>query len=94
MMALGDKLRADDDVETAVGDIGEFLAHALDRGDEIARQHQHARLAETVRAPPLRAARRPARMATNEFTAWHFGQCAGCGMAKPQWWQTSGLRKR
>ena len=25
------------------GDVGELLAHALDRGDEIARQHQHAR---------------------------------------------------
>jgi len=21
--------------------------------------------------------------------AWHFGQAAGCGVAKPQWWQTS-----
>ena len=44
VMALGDQLGADDDVELAGGDIGEFLAHALDRGDQIARQHQHARV--------------------------------------------------
>ena len=43
MMAFGDKLRADDDVEAAGGDVGEFLAHALDRGDEIGREHEHAR---------------------------------------------------
>src|SRR5205085_7819681 len=36
------KLRADDDVDTALFDVAEFLAHALDRGDEIARQHQDA----------------------------------------------------
>ena len=36
VMALGDQLRADDDIEAAGGDVGEFLAHALDRGDQIA----------------------------------------------------------
>ncbi len=44
MMALGDELRADDDVEAAFGDAGELFAHALDRGDQIAGEHQHARL--------------------------------------------------
>jgi hypothetical protein len=36
VVALRHQLRADDDVETAGGDVGEFLAHALDRGDEVA----------------------------------------------------------
>jgi hypothetical protein len=36
MVAFGDELRANDDVEAAGGDVGEFLAHALDRGDEVA----------------------------------------------------------
>ena len=94
MMALGDQLGADDDVEQAFGDVGEFLAHALDGGDEIARQHQHARAAETARALLLRAARRPGRRRRRNFPRWHFGHAAGCGMAKPQWWQTSCLRKR
>ena len=48
VMALGDELRADDDVEFARGDVGEFLAHALDRGDEVAGEHQHARLREQL----------------------------------------------
>ena len=42
MVALGDELRADDDVEAALGDVVELLAQALDRFDEIARQHQDA----------------------------------------------------
>ena len=33
-------------------------------------------------------------MAANEFAAWQFGHSAGCGVAKPQWWQTSWRRKR
>ena len=44
VMALGDQLRADDDVEAAGGDVVEFLAQPLDGGDEIAGEHQHARL--------------------------------------------------
>src|SRR5215470_16311411 len=44
MMALGDELGADHDIETAGGDVGEFLAHALDGGDQIAREHEDSRL--------------------------------------------------
>ena len=44
VMALGDELRADDDVETAGGDIVEFLAQPLHGGDEVAGEHQDARL--------------------------------------------------
>ena len=43
MMALGDELGADDNVELALRDVVEFFAQALDGGDEIGRQHQHAR---------------------------------------------------
>ncbi len=48
VMALGDQLGADDDVEAAGGDVGKFLAHPLDRGDQIARQHQHARIGKQL----------------------------------------------
>ena len=44
MMALGDELRADDDVEAALRDVVELRAQPLDRLDQIARQHQDARL--------------------------------------------------
>ena len=43
-MAFRHKLRADDDIETALGDVVQFLAQPLDRDDEIAGQHQHPRL--------------------------------------------------
>src|SRR5215475_223262 len=36
MVALGHKLRADDDVEASLGDVVELLAQPLDRFDEIA----------------------------------------------------------
>ena len=94
MMALGDELRADDHVEAACGDIGEFLAHALHRGDEIAGQHQHARLRKQFAhfffepldaGPASDEGIRPPGIS---------GNSAGCGMAKPQWWQTSCWRKR
>ena len=94
MMALGDELGADDDVEAALGDVVELLAHALDRGDEIAREHQQRAPAETIRATSSSSRSTPGPKATNEFAAWHFGHSAGCGMAKPQWWQTSWRRKR
>ncbi len=42
MMALGDKLGADDNVELALRDVVELFAQTLHRGDEIGRQHQHA----------------------------------------------------
>ncbi len=43
MMALGDELGADDDVDTAFRNLRQLGAHGLDRGDEIARQHHAAR---------------------------------------------------
>ena len=46
IVALGDELRADDDVDAALRDLGKLAAHGLDRGDEIARQHHGARLRE------------------------------------------------
>src|SRR4029079_5645353 len=42
MVALRDKLRADHAINAALFDVAEFLAHALDRGDEIARKHENA----------------------------------------------------
>ena len=44
MMALGDELGADHDMEATGGDVGQFLAHALEGGDEIAREHEDARV--------------------------------------------------
>ena len=45
LVPLGDELRADDDVDAALLDRAQFLAHALDR-HQIARQHEHALLRE------------------------------------------------
>src|SRR5436190_17057499 len=42
MVALRDELRADHDVDAAFFDIAELLAHALDRGDQIAGEHEDA----------------------------------------------------
>ena len=49
MVALGDELRADDDVEAAFGDRVEFLPQPLDRFDQIARQHHDARVGKQRR---------------------------------------------
>ena len=43
MMALGDQLRADDDVEAALRHVVELLPQALHRFHQVARQHQDAR---------------------------------------------------
>ena len=48
MMSLGDQLGADDDVDMALGDLLQFLAHLLDRRDQVARQHQHARVGKQL----------------------------------------------
>ena len=42
MMALGDELRADDDVETALRHVVQFLPQPLHGVDQVARQHQDA----------------------------------------------------
>jgi hypothetical protein len=44
MMTLGDELRADNDVEAALRHVLQFFAQPLDRGDEVAREHQQAGL--------------------------------------------------
>ncbi len=93
MMALGDQLGADDDVEAAGGDVVELFAQPLDGGDEIGGEHEDARLRKQPRTSSSSRST-PGPMAANEFAAWHFGHSAGCGMAKPQWWQTSCRRKR
>src|SRR4051812_44118508 len=45
-MALRDKLRADHDIDPPLFDVAELLAHAFDRGDEIAGEHQDAPVGE------------------------------------------------
>ena len=47
-MAFRDELRADDDVEAAGGDVVQFGAQPVHGGDEIAGEHQHARLRKQV----------------------------------------------
>ena len=72
VMALGDELRADDDVEAPFGDVVEFLAHALDRLHEIARQHQDAASGKQLRH--LSSSRStPGPTATKLSVASHFG---------------------
>ena len=94
VMALGDKLRADNDVEAAGGDVGEFFAHALDRGDEIARQHQHARLRKQVRAPPLRGVPRPARRRRRNLRPGSSGRPADAAWRSRNGGRRACLRKR
>ena len=48
MVAFGDKLRADHDVEAALRHVVEFLAQPLHRFDQIARQHQDARVGKQL----------------------------------------------
>ena len=47
-MAFCDELRADDDIDAALGDLVELAAHGFDRGDEVARQHHGARIREKI----------------------------------------------
>ena len=58
-MPLRDKLRADHDIDTAFLDVAEFLPHALDRGDELARGDENAlagkqRVRLSLQPPPRR----------------------------------------
>ena len=92
MMALGDHLRADDDVEPARATSANS-SRRRSTVHEIARQHQNARRGNSS-CTSSSSRSTPGPMAANEFAAWQFGHSAGCGMAKPQWWQTSRLRKR
>ena len=43
MVALGDELRTDDDIEAALRHIVQLLAQPFHGVDQIARQHQNAR---------------------------------------------------
>ena len=66
MMALGDELGADDDVELAFGDAVEFLAQPLDRFHQVAGQHDAARVGKQRSRPlPAGARRRDRRRRTN-----------------------------
>ncbi len=48
MVALGDELRADHDVEAALRDVVELLAQPLHGVDQIAGEHQDARLGKQL----------------------------------------------
>src|SRR6185369_17684766 len=48
MMALGDELRADHNIEASLRHIVQLTAQPLDRLNEIARQHQDARLGKQL----------------------------------------------
>ena len=67
MVPLGHQLRADDDVDAALRDLVELLAHPLDRSDEIARQHQDARVGKQRRRLLLQPLDARARQATKEL---------------------------
>ena len=47
-MTLRHELGADDDVEAPGGDVGQFLAHAFDGGDEVAGKNQEACIREQL----------------------------------------------
>ena len=49
MVSLGDELRADHDVDAPLLDVAQLVAQPVDRGDEIARHHQQARVGEQRR---------------------------------------------
>ena len=94
MMALGDKLRADDDVELAFGHVVEFLAQPLDQFHQIAGEHEDALVGKQLGRlllQPLDA--RPDRRRSCARSP-HFGHFSGGGIEKPQWWQTSRRLKR
>ena len=65
----------------ALGDVLQFLAHALGGGDEVARQHHDPRLGKQRGGFFLDAL--DARTAGDEaVAAAHFGHAAGCGAWK------------
>ena len=84
MMALGDELRADDDVELSLGDLVELGAQPLDRFHEIARQDDAALAGKQRRALLPPAARRPGPTAASVSVLAHCGHASGTGMPKPQ----------
>ncbi len=49
MMPLRHQLRADDDIDAALGNLGQLRAHGLDRRDQVAGQHHAARLGKQRR---------------------------------------------
>ena len=84
MMALGDQLGADDDVEVAFGNAVEFLAQPLDRFHQVAGEHDDPRVRKQLRDLFLQALD-AGPTGANESCASHFGQCRGGGIEKPQW---------
>ena len=94
MVALGDELRADDDVEAALRDVVELLAQPLDRCRRGRSRAPGCARPGNSSAASCSSRSTPGPTATKLSAAWHFGHAAGGGIAKPQWWQTSRRRKR
>ena len=93
VVALGDDLRADDDIEFARLDAADHLAHFGQAGDEIGRQQRQSRIREALRHF-LCTRSMPGPQATSEPGAAHFGHFSGSDSEKPQWWQFSRFLKR
>ena len=93
IMALGDELGADDEVERAARGRVELAAQSLDAAGKVGRQHQHARVGKRSAASSASRST-PGPQAARLSTSWHSGQSLGRGSTWPQWWQTRAERKR
>ncbi len=77
VVALGDELRADDDVGLAIGDGFQFQPQPLDAAEQVGGEHDRARIREMRRRPLPPRARRPARRRRDGRTVPHSGQASG-----------------
>ena len=88
VMALGDELGADDDIDLALLDLAQGLAELGDVRREIARQQHAARIGKKLGdllGDALDA--RPARRRANSRPR-NSGSLSGIGTNLPQWWHS------
>ena len=94
IVALGDELGADDEVEFAARRRVELSAQSLDPAGKVGRQHQRADVGKEQRrllGQPLDArARRRSGCRPRGIP----GRVSAGASTWPQWWQTSAARKR
>ena len=94
IVALGDQLRADDDVGLALGDRFQLQPQPLARRPACRTTARWC--ARRENAPTTSSAMRstPGPQATRWSSVPHSGQASGRVSLWPQWWQTSWPRKR
>ena len=94
MMALGDELRADDDIEGAAPPPPRIRAAAAPCRRESPRTESGTRASGKSSATSSASRSTPGPQAVSESDRPHSGTLSGRRSTWPQWWQTSARRKR